>query len=100
MAPKENPLISREYNLGDHSEIFIVSNAVQDGKPLGLRRAGMGFPSDGEDKVVPNPNSFLYAWQVSPEGGDIIFADMYTAYEALPAEVRHKITGHRVPFSC
>src|SRR5258708_3772928 len=44
-----------EHNLDGNPEIFVVSNALkQDGTPLGLRGAGMGFHSDGEDKPVPN----------------------------------------------
>ena len=66
---------------------------------LGLRGAGMGFHSDGEDKPVPNAGSFLYARQVPPEGGDTLFADMYAAHAALPAEIRRKIAGRRARFS-
>ena len=64
-------MVPLDYNLEGHPEIFVVSNAEQDGKPVGLRRAGMGFHSDGEDKIVPNAGSFLYARRVPPEGGCI-----------------------------
>ena len=36
--------------LPEHPEVFVVSNATKDGKPLGLKRAGEGFHSDGKDK--------------------------------------------------
>ena len=89
-----------EHNLDGHPEIFVVGNAVkEDGTPLGLRGAGMGFHTDGEDKAVPNAGSFLYARRVPPEGGDTLCADMYAAYEALPAEIRDKIAGRRACFS-
>ena len=83
----------------DHPEIWVVGNAEQDGKAIGLRGAGMGFHSDGEDKPVPNAGSFLYARQVPPEGGDTLFADMYAVHAALPAEIRRKIAGRRARFS-
>jgi taurine dioxygenase len=92
-------MVPADYNLPGHSEIFVVGNAEQDGKPLGLRGAGMGFHSDGEDKPVPNAGSFLYARQVPPEGGDTLFADMYAALTALPPEIRRRITGRRARFS-
>jgi alpha-ketoglutarate-dependent taurine dioxygenase len=92
-------MVPLDYNLSGHPEIFVVSNAEQDGKPLGLRGAGMGFHSDGEDKPVPNAGSFLYARQVPPEGGDTLFADMYAVYAALPTETRRKIAGRRARFS-
>ena len=89
-----------EQNLKGHPEIFVVGNALkEDGTPLGLRGAGMGFHTDGEDKPVPNAGSFLYALQVPPEEGDTIFADLYAAYEALPAETRARIAGRRARFS-
>ena len=89
-----------DHNLDGHPEIFVVGNATKkDGTPLGLRGAGMGFHTDGEDKAVPNAGSFLYARRVPPEGGDTLFADLYAAYEALPADIRGKIAGRRARFS-
>jgi taurine dioxygenase len=85
-----------QYNLPDHPEIFRISNVVEDGKDVGLRRAGWGWHSDGEDKQIPNAGSLLYAIEVPPEGGDTGFANMYRAYQALPEEVRARIEGRRV----
>src|SRR5436190_14598421 len=88
------------HNLDGHAEIFVVGNATkEDGTPLGLRGAGMGFHTDGEDKPVPNAGSFLYARAVPPAEGDTLFADMYAAYEALSPEIRRKIAGRRARFS-
>lgn len=92
-------MLPADYNLPGHPEIFVVGNAEADGKPLGLRGAGMGFHSDGEDKPVPNAGSFLYARQVPPEGGDTLFADMYAAHAALPLDIRRRIAGRRARFS-
>jgi taurine dioxygenase/putative 2-oxoglutarate oxygenase len=92
-------MVPSEFNLTGYPEVWAVGNAEQDGKPLGLRGAGMGFHTDGEDKIVPNAGSFLYARIVPPAGGDTLFADMYSAYDALPAAVRDKIAGRRARFS-
>jgi taurine dioxygenase len=62
-----------DYNLEGHPEIFVVSNTERDGKPVGLKRAGFGFHTDGEDKIIPNAGSLLYALEVPPEGGDTLF---------------------------
>jgi putative 2-oxoglutarate oxygenase len=88
-----------EFNLPDHPEVFVVSNVEEDGKAVGLKRAGWGWHSDGEDKAVPNAGSFLYALEVPPEGGDTLFADTYAAFAALPADVRRTIMGRRACFS-
>ena len=88
-----------QYNLPGHPEIFVVSSVEEGGKALGMKRAGWGWHSDGEDKAIPNAGSFLYALELPPEGGDTLFADMYGAFEALPAEVRATIMGRRACFS-
>jgi taurine dioxygenase len=85
-----------QYNLPGHPEIFRISNVVKDGRDIGLRRAGWGWHSDGEDKQIPNAGSLLYAIAVPAEGGDTGFANMYRAYQALPEEIRGRIEGRRV----
>jgi taurine dioxygenase len=92
-------MVPSEFNLPDHPEVWVVGNAEQDGKPLGLRGAGMGFHTDGEDKTGPNAGSFLCARIVPPEGGDTLFADMVAAYAALPDDIRRTIAGRRARFS-
>jgi alpha-ketoglutarate-dependent taurine dioxygenase len=88
-----------QYNLAGHPEIFVVSNLEEGGKALGMKRAGWGWHSDGEDKALPNAGSFLYALQLPPEGGDTLFADMYGAFESLPADIRRSILGKKACFS-
>ena len=80
-------------NLPGHPEVFVVSNALQDGKPIGLKRAGEGYHTDGEDKKIPNAGSFLYAIEVPPEEGDTIFVDMYAVHDALPEATLRKLGG-------
>jgi len=87
------------YNHPDHPEVMVLTNLEDGGKPLGIRRAGMGWHSDGEDKRLPNAGSFLYAHVVPPEGGDTLFADMYAAYETLPDTMKQRISGKRARFS-
>lgn len=85
--------------LPDHPEVLVLSNATKDGKPIGLKRAGEGFHSDGEDKEIPNAGSFLYAITVPPERGDTLFVDMYSVYDALPDDIKRKLEGRRARFS-
>src|SRR5438876_9405042 len=80
-----------QYNLPGHPEIFIVSNVEEGGKSLGMKRAGWGWHSDGEDKALPNAGSFLHALELPPEDGDTLFADMYGALESLTADIRRSI---------
>lgn len=74
-------------------EVFVVSNAIRDGKAIGLKRAGEGFHTDGEDKRIPNAGSFLYAIEVPPKRGDTLFVDMYSVYDALPAHIKRQLSA-------
>jgi len=88
-----------EFNLPRHPEVLVVSNVVKDDKPVGIKRAGWGWHSDGEDKAIPNAGSFLYALKLPPADGDTLYADTYAAFAALPDDVRRLITGRRACFS-
>lgn len=92
-------MLPLQYNLDGFPEIFVVGNAEEGGKAVGMRRAGMGFHSDGEDKAIPNAGSFLAAVQVPPEEGDTIFADTRAAWDALPRETRSRVAGRHARFS-
>jgi len=41
------------YNLEGRPEIFIVSNAEEGGRQVGMRRVGLGWHTDGEGKHIP-----------------------------------------------
>ena len=110
MSPEEHVKLTRrfgplhimtppEYNLPGHPEILVLTNIQENGKPMGIRRAGQGWHSDGEDKKIPNAGSFLYGIKIPDEGGDTLFADMRAAYEALPEETKRRIAGKRARFS-
>ena len=88
-----------EFNLPGHPEVMVVSNIERDDKPIGIKRAGWGWHSDGEDKVLPNAGSFLHALELPPADGDTLYADTYAAFAALPEDVRAKIMGRRACFS-
>jgi len=88
-----------QYNLPGYPEIFVVSNVEEGGKALGMKRAGWGWHTDGEDKAIPNAGSLLYALELPPEGGDTLFADMVSAYAALDEKTRKFIAGKKACFS-
>jgi len=79
--------------------MLVVSNAEKDNKPVGMKRAGWGWHSDGEDKQLPNAGSFIHAMQLPPVDSDTMYADTYAAFATLPDDVRDKIMGRRACFS-
>jgi len=84
----------------EHQEIFVVSNIVENGKPIGLQEAGRVWHTDVSYKKEPSMGSLLHAKEVphTDDGkplGDTLFASTSVAYDALPAETRTRIDGLR-----
>ena len=84
-----------QFLLPGHPEILIVSNERRDGRPIGLGDAGHYWHSDLSYKETPSLGSQLHAQTLPAEGGDTLFANMYMAYESLPAEIRQLIHGRK-----
>ena len=85
--------VATQYLLPDHPEIVVLSNVVENGKPKGIEDAGRYWHSDLSYMRRPSLGSLLYALEVPDEGGDTLFASMYAAYDALPAELKRRIAG-------
>jgi taurine dioxygenase len=80
-----------------HPEIYVVSNVVQDGVPIGSLGAGEAvWHTDMSYLPAPPKASVLYALEVPPQGGDTSFCSMYAAWDELPAKLRARATGLRV----
>jgi len=78
-------------------EIYIVSNVMKDGAPIGSLGAGeASWHTDMSYLEDPPMASLLYAIEVPPAGGDTQFINMYRVYEALPAGLKQRIAGLRL----
>jgi taurine dioxygenase len=73
-----------------YPELFLVSNIIENGRPIGSTDAGRFWHTDGAYLAKPHSVSMLYAIEVPEEGGkalgDTDFASMGAAFEALPQE--------------
>ena len=87
------PHILKDFNMGSHPELFVVSNIKNDGKPIGRAGAGQYWHSDVSYVSEPSLGSVMYAIEVPPTGGDTMFANMYKAYETLSEPVRRFLEG-------
>ncbi len=85
--------VQHHFHLAGHPEILIVSNVVENGKPLGLGDAGKYWHSDLSYMALPSLGSLLHSKEWPAEGGDTIFVNMVAAYEALPDDVKARIDG-------
>ena len=80
-----------------HPEIYVVSNVVENGVPIGSLGAGEAtWHTDMSYLDDPPIASMLYAIEVPPLGGNTGFCNMYSAYEALPAEMKRRIADLRL----
>lgn len=80
--------------LPDYPELNVISNLVDDGKPIGNLGDGEAvWHADMTYVDVPPKAGILYALEVPPEGGDTFFSDMFAAYEALSPSLKERIEG-------
>lgn len=93
----------KEYNMVDHPEIFVVSNVVEQGKPVGMEDAGRYWHTDMWVTANPPRGSILYALEVPIDAngvarGDTWFCSTAAAYDGLPADLRNTIEGRSAVF--
>src|ERR1700676_4802203 len=80
-----------------HPEIYVVSNVIENGVPIGSLGSGEAvWHTDMSYLSEPPKASVLYAIEVPESGGDTGFATMSGAWDALPAPLQRRIEGLRV----
>jgi len=110
LTPDQHLAVSRRFGELEHHvrqeccrpgypEIFVVSNVIENGKPIGSQDAGLFWHSDLCYKNEPSRGSLFYAREVPIENGeprgDTMFSSMTAAYDALPEETKKKLAGRR-----
>ncbi|OFA02381.1 TauD/TfdA family dioxygenase [Duganella sp. HH101] len=91
--------VLRNFQLPSHPEVLVISNIIEDGKPIGLGDAGHFWHSDLSYKETPSLGSMLHAQELPAEGGDTLFANMHLAWDTLPAALRFAVQGARAEHS-
>jgi taurine dioxygenase len=74
----------------------VISNVVENGKPIGNLGDGEAvWHADMTYVDVPPKAAMLHALEVPPPeaGGNTYFANMFTAYETLPADLKKAAQG-------
>jgi taurine dioxygenase len=81
----------------DHPEIYMLSNLDQDGNPSGKHpdKGTLYWHTDGSWRERTGQATMMYSEIVPPVGGETEFADMYAAYDHLPADLKKRIEGKR-----
>ncbi|MGA0115536.1 MAG: TauD/TfdA dioxygenase family protein [Burkholderiales bacterium] len=83
-----------------YPEIFVVSNVIENGKPIGTQDAGLFWHSDLAYMATPSRGSLFYAHEVPHDDtgrplGDTLFASTTAAWNALPEDIRRTVSGRR-----
>jgi taurine dioxygenase len=77
-----------------HPELNVISNVVENGKPIGNLGDGEAvWHADMTYVEVPPKAAMLHALEVPAAGGNTYFADMFTAYETMPADLKQAAQG-------
>jgi taurine dioxygenase len=75
-------------------KINVISNVVENGKPIGNLGDGEAvWHADMTYVEVPPKAAMLHALEVPPTGGNTYFADMFAACETLPADLKKAAQG-------
>ncbi|HMA70461.1 MAG TPA: TauD/TfdA family dioxygenase [Xanthobacteraceae bacterium] len=77
-----------------YPEINVISNVVENGRPIGGLGDGEAvWHADMTYVDVPPKAAILYSLEVPPDGGNTYFADMFAAYETLPDALKKAVEG-------
>ena len=89
-----------EKTLPGYSEIAILGNIEEDGRPIGFQhKLGIEWHTDGTGWPEPTLATCLYSVEVPQDGGDTLFAGMYAAYDKLPDDWQRRVDGLNATYS-
>ena len=92
-----------QFNLPSHPDVLVVSNVIEDGKPIGVGDAGRCWHTDMWYTDAPPRGSLLHAREVPVENGrvlgDTMFASTAHAYDTLPEDLKKLVKGRSATFS-
>jgi taurine dioxygenase len=95
-------IFGERWSVSGSPEIVVVSNVTEDGRPIGVRRAGENWHSDMCYTARPPRGTILYALEIPDlfglPLGDTEFASAAAAWDALPEPLRPQIEGRRAVF--
>jgi taurine dioxygenase len=95
-------IFGERWSVPGSPEIVVVSNITEDGRAIGVRRAGENWHSDMCYTARPPRGTMLYALEIPDlfglPLGDTEFASAGAAWDGLPESLRQKIDGRRAVF--
>jgi taurine dioxygenase len=96
----ETNVASTHYQEPGVPEVMILSNIVQDGRPIGLADAGQDWHTDMSYSRMIAFANVLYGIKIPQRDGKPLgateFSSMHAAYDGLPADLRQRLEGKTV----
>ncbi|MCE8021964.1 TauD/TfdA family dioxygenase [Halomonas sp. MCCC 1A11036] len=87
--------VANSFQEPGHPEVMILSNIVENGKPIGIADAGQDWHTDMSYSSTIAFANVLYAIKVPRRDGKVLgctsFLNMHAAYDDLPEDVREKL---------
>jgi taurine dioxygenase len=83
----------KEYCDPDFPQVYVLSNKMVNGRPIGDPDAGYGWHTDNSYSRLPALCTILYAIEVPPEGSDTQLSDLCAAWDALPERRQQELDG-------
>lgn len=80
-----------QYRMPSQPEIYVISNIVENGKPIGNPRDGFGWHTDQSYVARPTAYTLLYGVETPPVGADTLFCDTCRAYDSLSTARRDQL---------
>lgn len=95
-------IFGEEHGLDAHPGVVVISNVVEDGRDIGVKRAGARWHSDMCYTAQPPRGTILCAREVPQQDGltlgDTCFAATHTAYDDLPDSMKDRLADCRAEF--
>ncbi len=95
-------IFGERWSVPGSPEIVVVSNATENGQPIGVKRAGENWHSDMCYTPAPPRGTMLYALEIPHLHGlplgDTEFASAAAAWDALPEAMQNFLVGRRATF--
>src|SRR3990170_6746002 len=96
----ETNVASTHYQEPGVPEVMILSNIVENGRPIGLADAGQDWHTDMSSSRTIAFANVLYALQVPRRNGKVLgateFSSMHAAFDGLPENLKKRLGGMTV----
>ena len=96
LGARARPAARRPEGADYNASLMLISNVRKDGRAIGSLPDGeMWFHHDMCYVEAPYRGTMLYAIELPSQGGNTLFANMYKAYDSLPASAKTRIEGRK-----